>query len=70
MHWPEVVVVEGNHEYYDTAEGDCTVDVAYRIWRRALAVAPSGMRHRYSATRGILNAAVFGSLLAKSTMQG
>ena len=40
-HWPEVVVVDGNHEYYDTAEGDRPLDAAYKIWRRALAVAPN-----------------------------
>ena len=39
-HWPEVVVVDGNHEYYDTAD-DRPLDAAYMIWRRALAVAPN-----------------------------
>ena len=30
-HWPEVVVVDGNHEYYDTSDGGRALDVAYRI---------------------------------------
>ena len=40
-HWPEVVVVDGNHEYYDTDEGGRTLDAAYDAWRTLLAAAPN-----------------------------
>ena len=40
-HWSEVVVVDGNHEYYDTAESERTLDAAYSHWRRALSAAPN-----------------------------
>ena len=30
-HWPEVVVVDGNHEYYDTSDGGRALDAGYRV---------------------------------------
>ena len=33
-HWLEVVVVDGNHEYYDTSDGGRALDAAYRILDR------------------------------------
>lgn len=39
VHWPHVVVVDGNHEYYDTEEGGRTLDAAYVRWRDLLGAA-------------------------------
>ena len=38
-HWPEVVVVDGNHEYYDTEARGQPLDAAYTRWRAALSAA-------------------------------
>ena len=38
-HWPEVVVVDGNHEYHDTEARGQSLDAAYTQWRAALAAA-------------------------------
>ena len=41
LHWPDIVVVDGNHEYYDTEERGCTLDTAYARWRGLLGVVRS-----------------------------
>ena len=33
-HWPEVVVVDGNHEYYDTSDDGRALDAGYRFLDR------------------------------------
>ena len=40
-HWREVVVVDGNHEYYDTKDSGRTLDSAYVAWRTALDPVPN-----------------------------